>query len=99
MYAAVIEKSCGLAAWRPNSALGYATSASSPDGPFTFQRYIKPHFAHEPVALMMEVQYLKKCLCGVVLLCTVLFCFCTVLFCFVLYYDVLFCIDSHCIVL
>lgn len=76
MYAAVIEKSCGLAAWRPNSALGYATSASGPDGPFTFQRYIKPHFAHEPVALMMEVQYLKICLCGVVLLlhCVVLLC-------------------------
>ena len=49
MYAAVIEHGCGLAAWRPNSALGHAT-ASSPEGPYTFQRYIKPHFAHEPVA-------------------------------------------------
>ena len=24
------------------------------EGPFTFQRYIKPHFAHEPVALMLK---------------------------------------------
>lgn len=51
MYAAVIEHECGLAAWRPNSALGHAT-ASSPEGPYTFKRFIKPHFAHEPVALM-----------------------------------------------
>jgi hypothetical protein len=51
MYAAVIEHGCGLAAWRPNSALGHATS-SSPEGPFTLKRLIKPHFAHEPVALM-----------------------------------------------
>ena len=51
MYAAVIEHGCGLAAWRPNSALGHAT-ATSPDGPFTLQRLIKPHFAHEPVAIV-----------------------------------------------
>ena len=38
---------CGLAAWRPNSA-----TASAPDGPFTLQRLIKPHFADEPVAVI-----------------------------------------------
>ena len=51
MYAAVIEQGCGLSAWRPNSALGHATS-SSPDGPFKFQGFIRQHFAHEPVAVM-----------------------------------------------
>ena len=50
MYAAVIENECGLSSWRPNSAIGYA-NATSPTGPFTLQRIIKPHFAHEPVAL------------------------------------------------
>ena len=54
MYAAVIEHGCGLAAWRPNSALGHATSTTGPDGPFAFRRYIKPHFAHEPVAVMLQ---------------------------------------------
>ena len=49
-YAAVIENGCGLGAWRPNSAIGYA-NASSPVGPFTLRRIIKQHFAHEPVAL------------------------------------------------
>jgi hypothetical protein len=52
MFAAVIERGCGLAAWRPNSALGHATApAGSPEGPYTFQSLIKPHFAHEPVAV------------------------------------------------
>lgn len=53
MYVAVIENSCGLKAWRPNSAIGHATS-SSPTGPFQLALpLIKPHFAHEPVALRM----------------------------------------------
>ena len=52
MYAAVIENSCGLSAWRPNSAIGHATSTSGPTGPFKLELpLIKPHFAHEPVAL------------------------------------------------
>ena len=33
MYASLIEHGCGLAAWRPNSALGHATSTAGPDGP------------------------------------------------------------------
>lgn len=53
MFAAVIEHGCGLAAWRPNSALGHATS-STPDGPYTLERLIKPHFAHEPVAVWAD---------------------------------------------
>lgn len=36
MYAAVIENSCGLSAWRPNSAIGHATSMS-PTGPFKLE--------------------------------------------------------------
>ena len=52
MYAAIIENSCGLSAWRPNSAIGHATSTVGPAGPFELQLpLIKPHFAHEPVAL------------------------------------------------
>ena len=47
----MIENGCGLGAWRPNSAIGYA-NASSPVGPFTLRRIIKQHFAHEPVALL-----------------------------------------------
>eukprot|EP00041_Stephanoeca_diplocostata_P018731 m.395498 g.395498 ORF g.395498 m.395498 type:complete len:415 (+) comp21102_c0_seq5:197-1441(+) len=47
MYVAIIENSCGLAAWRPNSAIGHATS-SYPAGPYTLRNIIKPHFAHEP---------------------------------------------------
>ena len=54
MYAAVIENGCGLKAWRPNSAIGHATSTTgSPTGPYTLELpLIKPHFAHEPVALL-----------------------------------------------
>eukprot|EP00040_Diaphanoeca_grandis_P000352 m.15181 g.15181 ORF g.15181 m.15181 type:complete len:490 (-) comp10471_c0_seq1:134-1603(-) len=51
MFAAVIEQGCGLKAWRPNSAIGHATSSVGPAGPYLLQRFIKPHFAHEPVAL------------------------------------------------
>jgi hypothetical protein len=51
MYVSVIENGCGLSAWRPNSALGHAT-ATSPDGPYALLRIIKPHFAHEPSAVM-----------------------------------------------
>ena len=57
MFAAVIENGCGLAAWRPNSALGHAVSRTGPTGPYRLVsglsgQYIKPHFAHEPVAVM-----------------------------------------------
>lgn len=50
MFAAVFEHNCGLKAWRPNSALGHATSTTA-QGPYSDMSIIKPHFAHEPVAL------------------------------------------------
>ena len=50
MFAAIFEHNCGLSAWRPNSALGHATSRTA-EGPYSNMQIIKPHFAHEPVAL------------------------------------------------
>ena len=50
LFAAVFENNCGLKAWRPNSALAHAT-AKTADGPYTNVTIIKPHFAHEPVAV------------------------------------------------
>jgi hypothetical protein len=47
MFAAVMENGCGLNAWRPNSAIGHATS-KTPAGPYQFQSIIKSHFAHSP---------------------------------------------------
>ena len=52
LFAAVFERGCGLKAWRPNSALARATSdGADPSGPYGDVTVIKPHFAHEPVAL------------------------------------------------
>lgn len=47
MLAAAMEHGCGLNAWRPNSAIGHATS-DDPAGPYRLWQLIKPHFAHEP---------------------------------------------------
>eukprot|EP00947_MAST-08B_sp_MAST-8B-sp1_P000645 g645.t1 len=51
MFAAVMEHGCGLNAWRPNSAIGHATSRTGPAGPYQLQKIIKPHFAHSPEAV------------------------------------------------
>eukprot|EP00040_Diaphanoeca_grandis_P016733 m.86708 g.86708 ORF g.86708 m.86708 type:complete len:403 (-) comp25991_c0_seq2:154-1362(-) len=47
MFAAVMQNGCGLDAWRPNSAIGHATSALA-DGPYELVEIIKHHFAHSP---------------------------------------------------
>jgi len=51
MFAAVMQHGCGLNAWRPNSAIGHATSPSHPAGPYALESLIMPHFAHSPQAV------------------------------------------------
>ena len=58
IYAAVIENGCGLNAWRPNSAIGHATSHTGPAGPYQFQGIVKAHFAHSPQIIRNKDTYL-----------------------------------------
>ena len=52
LFVAVFERGCGLKAWRPNSAIARATSVGTDaSGPYGDVQIIKPHFAHEPVAV------------------------------------------------
>ena len=50
MFAAEMDKSCGINLWYPNSRCIRATARSF-EGPFEFAEVVKPSFCHEPVVL------------------------------------------------